>query len=211
MKITKFVHSCVLVDVGERVALFDPGSYSWQSKVFNIDKIEKITDVGITHIHPDHLDLDFLKVVTDKFPKAEIVTTKEVKEHLEGSGVTNRLKVTCRTVVPFTVAHENVEPIGLKTPQNKGFHFAGEFTHPGDSHSFDSTKRVLAMPFLGPWGNLMKAVELVIKLKPEKVISIHDWHYNDSSRAWLYERLEDVLPKQGIEFVRLEDGKTVEI
>ena len=53
MKITKFVHSCILVETPERVGLFDPGVFS--ERAFNPETLQKLDDIIITHKHQDHL------------------------------------------------------------------------------------------------------------------------------------------------------------
>ena len=55
MKITKFVHSCLLVETPVRVALFDPGTMS--EKALKAADISRLDDIFITHIHQDHYSL----------------------------------------------------------------------------------------------------------------------------------------------------------
>ncbi|MFI5270738.1 MAG: MBL fold metallo-hydrolase, partial [Candidatus Saccharimonadales bacterium] len=84
MKITKYVHSCLLVESGDRIALFDPGVMS--SDALNIDSISKLDDIFITHIHADHLDINFVKRLVNKFPDVRITSTSQVVEHLKEVG-----------------------------------------------------------------------------------------------------------------------------
>ncbi|MDO8655088.1 MAG: MBL fold metallo-hydrolase, partial [bacterium] len=51
MKITKYVHSCLLVEEQGKTALIDPGNYTFQSKALDLRYIEKLDFVLITHEH----------------------------------------------------------------------------------------------------------------------------------------------------------------
>ena len=211
MKITKFNHSCVLVETEDRVGLFDPGGWSWQSGSFDIDKIDRIDRIIITHAHGDHFDPEFLKTVLDKFPQAHLVANEEVQQAVKAAGidVTMRGQETA-CAKPFTAPHEGL-PTGTPPPANTGFHFKSVFTHPGDSHTFDESMDVLALPVIAPWGSTVRAVELAKRLKPKHIIPIHDWHHSNEGRQWLYGLLTEVFETEGITFHSLEDGVPIEI
>lgn len=55
-KITKFTHSCLLVESNSRVALFDPGVMSTPS--LNLDDISQLDDVFITQVKAINLALE---------------------------------------------------------------------------------------------------------------------------------------------------------
>ncbi len=59
MKITRFGHSCVLVDTnlsGRKVALFDPGVWSQVP----VELLDQLDEIYITHEHADHCDVEAL-------------------------------------------------------------------------------------------------------------------------------------------------------
>ena len=47
MKITKFKHSCLMVEMPERTALFDPGVFS--AEMLQAHTFEFLDDIIITH------------------------------------------------------------------------------------------------------------------------------------------------------------------
>ncbi len=208
MRVTKFVHSCVLVETAQRVAIFDPGAFSVNA--VDITRIERLDDILITHAHPDHMDAALIKQLTLKFPQAKITGTSEVRVALGQAGITSSDQAPEEYVKFFKAPHESVEPI-FPQPEENGIHFLDVFTDPGDCHNFKDTKAVLALPISGPWGSTIKAINLALKLKPKYVIPIHDWHMKDESRLMFYDIFERVLGEQGIKFFKMETGVPVEI
>lgn len=204
MKITKLVHSCLLVEMPDpvnRTVLFDPG----QMSTVDVDSLEFLDDIVITHGHGDHIDVEVVKKLVAKFPDVRILTTAEVVEQLKAEGI------TATTTPPdgmqlFDSPHETTEPL-FPPPQEIGVHYLDKLTHPGDSHSFKETKEILALPITAPWGSSVKAVNLAIELKPKYVIPIHDWHWRDEARDGMYGNVEQALSKEGITFIKAVNGK----
>ena len=210
MKITKFVHSCLLVEMPapvNRTALFDPGSMS--EAALDVDKLEYLDDIIITHIHGDHISMELVKKLVAKFPNVRITAPQEVVDQL----ATEKIKASSEPsdgLVFFDSPHESVEPL-FPLPQEIGVHYLDMLSHPGDSHSFTETKSILALPITAPWGSTIKAVNVALELKPRYVLPIHDWHWSNEARTGMYEMIEKVLGEQGITFMKLETGKPVVI
>jgi L-ascorbate metabolism protein UlaG (beta-lactamase superfamily) len=208
MKVTKFVHSCLLVEMPEpvnRTVLFDPGSLS--ETALDIEKLVYLDDIIITHVHGDHASVALLKKLLAKFPAVRITSTDETVKYLAGEGV-KATSTPPQGVELFDSPHESVEPL-FPQPEEIGVHYLDKLSHPGDSHSFSETKPVLALPVTAPWGSTIKAINLALKLKPKYVLPIHDWHWNDEARQQTYAMFENVLGEQGITFMKLETGKPV--
>ena len=207
MKITKFVHSCILVETPERVGLFDPGMMS--AEALDLSMIDRLDDIFITHIHPDHYDPALIKQVILKFPKARITTNSEVKSALAIEGITASDQAP-EGVKFFKSPHEDVRPV-YPQPEENGIHYLDKITHPGDSHSFKETKTLLALPITGPWGSTIRAINLALELKPQYVVPIHDWHWREEARLQTYGMFEAILGENNIKFFKLETGQPVEI
>lgn len=207
MKITKFVHSCLLVETDGRTALFDPGAMS--APAFDLGRLERLDDIFITHIHPDHLDENFIKSLVEKFPEVRITSTPEVVDKLAAMDITASNQPP-EGVTFFESSHEKLEPVG-PTPDETGFHYLDLLTDPGDSHSFKETKAVLALPITGPWGSSIKAVSVGLELKPQYIIPIHDWHWSDEARTMMYNNYEKIFAAQGIKFFKPVTGQPIEI
>jgi L-ascorbate metabolism protein UlaG (beta-lactamase superfamily) len=205
MKVTKFTHSCLLVEDDETSVLFDPGNFSWNDGAFNLGEITKLDSIAITHNHPDHCSPDFIKALITQFPTANIVANDEVAGGLRQAGITTDFLPSNQNLTLFEAPHAAL-PSG-QLSLNTGYHFKQWLSHPGDSLDFRQTKPVLALPITAPWGSPVQAVELSRRLKPQKVLPIHDWHLSEAGRGWYYDFLSKTLSADGIEFVSLTDSK----
>jgi L-ascorbate metabolism protein UlaG (beta-lactamase superfamily) len=204
MKITKLVHSCLLVEMPEpvnRTALFDPGVMS----DVDVESLEYLDDIFITHGHQDHLDVQLLKKLITKFPQVRVTAPSEVVAQLSEQGITASDQAP-EGVRFFDSPHEDVMPM-FPAPQEFGVHYLEKLSHPGDSHNFTETMEILALPVQGPWGSSVNAMNLALQLKPKYVIPIHDWHWRDEARDQMYERFEQVLGKAGITFIKPVNGE----
>jgi len=207
-KITKFVHSCLLVETPDRVALFDPGVMS--EDALNIDELSHLDDIFITHIHPDHMSLDLINELVDRFPGVRITSTPEVVDKLESQSIKASDQAP-QGVAFFDSPHEHKPPMMPVGPQQIGIHYLDALSDPGDSHSFKETKPILALPVTAPWGTSLEAIALAYQLKPQYVLPIHDWHWRDEAREQMYDRFEQILGQEGIKFFKLKTGQPVEI
>lgn len=207
MKVTKYIHSCLVVETPDRVAIFDPGMMS--EPVLNVDGLKRLDDIFITHEHGDHFSPSLVKKLVTKFPQVRITTTNQVVEQLTKEGI-KASTVPPEGVSFFDSPHEKVDPL-FPPPEQIGIHYLDKLSDPGDSHSFTETKAVLALPVQAPWGSSVNAINLALQLAPKHVLPIHDWHWSDEARQQMYDRFEQVLGAQGITFYKLETGKSVDI
>lgn len=211
MRLTKYGHSCVLVELESggqtRRVLFDPGAWSRVP----VTEIESLDEIVVSHVHGDHCDTAVISELLQRFPNAAVIGPEEVVAELKnkaGIATTSSLPVGMQA---FTAPHEEVRPFGAAVPQELGVHLAGMYTHPGDSHSFSETMAVLALPIVAPWGSTRRAVELALALKPQYVLPVHDWFLTDEAREWTYSAAANVLEPAGVMVLRPVDGKPIEL
>lgn len=206
MKITKLIHSCLLVEMPapvNRTALFDPGVMS--EPAVDVDTLEYLDNIIITHAHPDHMSIPLIKKLVAKFPDVRITTTAEASAQLQTEGIESFTEET-PGVALFDAPHEDVRALFWQ-PENGGVHYLDVLTNPGDSHSFTETKAILALPITAPWGSTVRAVNLALELKPKYIIPIHDWHWSDQARQQMYDNLEGLFAERGIKFYKPVTGE----
>lgn len=177
MYITKFGHSCLLVEEGEARILIDPGSYSdMQNGVKDLDAIL------ITHEHQDHLDVGSLKVILGNNPEAKIVTNSGAGKILAKQGIAyqeaqdgNSMTVKDVPVEVFGRDHALIHS-SIPVIANTGFFIANRFFYPGDAFIYpympeapgtlikDATAtyaRTIANTFLNAKIGLPKPIEIL--------------------------------------------------
>jgi L-ascorbate metabolism protein UlaG (beta-lactamase superfamily) len=207
VKITKFEHSCLLVEMAHRTALFDPGTFS--EGVLDVSIVEYLDDIFITHGHGDHCSETLMKQLVAKFPQVRITAPPEVVARLQALDI----KASSAASEGATLAetpHEALEPWNT-TPEHRGYHYLERLTHAGDSHSLTETMPILAVAFTAPWGDIVETLKLVFELKPKYVLPIHDWFWKPEAKASFYERLQQLCAEQNIEFMSLENSKPIVI
>lgn len=207
MQITKYLHSCLLVEEVGKKFLLDPGNYTAEAKVLNINNLDKLDYLLITHEHQDHMYIPLIKKILLKFPDLAIITNPSAKKLLEKEGINSSTKATDLIKVE-SVPHEKV--FGGEPPMNILFRI-DDLTHPGDSLHFNSSTKILALPVQAPWGSLTQAVKLAVSLKPKVILPIHDWYWNDIARELFYKRLESYFATLGIKFIGLKTGVQVTV
>lgn len=212
MKITKFVHSCLLVESNDRTVLFDPGIYSWEAGLFAVDQLQRLDAVVITHEHEDHLYQPFVEALTKKFPETEFVTTSAATKQLKDMAIKNISTESTDLIKIFSKqSHAPNQPFKASPAENIAVHMEDRLTVGGDRHDLEETKEILALPVTAPWGSESEAAQMLLRLNPKRVIPIHDWHWNEDARKKEYSRFEDLCSKNGIGFLWPTDGEPIEV
>jgi L-ascorbate metabolism protein UlaG (beta-lactamase superfamily) len=210
MKITKLVHSCVLLEQNGRAILLNPGIYSWKSGLIDVAKLPKLHAVIVTHQHADHLGEPFVKALVTAQPEAQWVAPADTHDKLRQLGVTKVTDQSIEDVEVKTVDHAKVVPFGVPV-QNLIVHCFDKVTDPGDTHDFNETKDVLLLPVQAPWGTTIRAFELGLELKPKYLLPFHDWMWKDEWRDTIYDGLERTFAETETKFLRPVDGQPIEI
>jgi L-ascorbate metabolism protein UlaG (beta-lactamase superfamily) len=172
VRLTRFGHSCVLVEDGDARLLLDPGVFS-----SGFETLRGLTAVLITHQHADHLDADRLLPLLEANPDAQL--------HCDGGSA-------AQLGVPLTVvADGDVLDLGTRVdvvgrdhavihpdlPQipNVGYLVGGRFFTPGDALTVpDADVEVLGLPTAAPWLKLSEAVDLLRAVAPRRAFPLHD-------------------------------------
>lgn len=208
MQVSKHIHSCLYIKEKGKAVLIDPGCYSLEDKGISADIVDKLDYLLITHEHADHLDIPFVKVLTKKFPELTIISNESVQKILSAENVRAQINGD-ENINVVDAPHEHV--FGAPQFQNVLFNVFSQLTHPGDNLHFKETCKILALPMQAPWGSLTQAVEKAIELKPEVVIPIHDWHWNEEAREAFYARLKDYFSQNDIKFLGLHTNEVAEV
>ena len=197
MKISKYLHSCLLVKEQDKTILIDPGIFTYNEKALDLNQLTKLDYILITHEHADHCHPLFIQELMSKFPDVKIISNPSVvellkREEIEASSEGNEF---------IQLENLTLEKLWDKNPpQNTVFKIFDKLTHPGDSLHFNTSSEILALPITAPWGSTTQAVEKALEIKPKIIIPIHDWMWKDEVRKAMYDRLKDFFGQKNIEF-----------
>lgn len=211
MKITKFGHSCLLVEEGEARILVDPGMWSeGHRELIGVDAI------FFTHEHPDHCDPESLISLMNSNPSLIIYTNIGVGKKLEEAGITYTL---CEEGVVQNIKDASVEAFGKQHAEiystmprvaNTGYLIGGRLFAPGDSVETIPSKQVeiLALPVVAPWMKSAMAIDFAKTVNPKVCFPIHDGFLKFGGP--FHALPEKMLTSLGIQWMVLEHGKQVE-
>lgn len=209
MKITKLGHCCLLLEEGSTRLLTDPGEYTSAQ-----NNLTDLAAVLITHEHTDHLHLPSLQEIRSHNPQVRVICNQAVAALLDQEQIPYELIKNGEevTIGDFTVSgheepHAEIFPSWPRVP-NTGFFFNGRFFYPGDAY-IEPNKPVelLAMPAAGPWVKIGEALEYALRVKPQKVMPVHDAGLVSTSTIYRISRA--VLEEAGVAF--LDPAEPIEI
>lgn len=207
MQITKYAHSCVLLDDGQTKILFDPGLYS------DIPDLS-LDAIIITHVHQDHLDIDKLQPLLKNNPR--IITNTEVKVELDKHSISCEIveEGATTTVGTFTIEafgndHAIMHP-DLPKFQNTGYLINDKIFHPGDALFIPPKQvEVMLLPVAAPWSKVSETLDYITATKAKINFPIHDAFINDGGAFHRFAKMW--CEKYELQYIDPELNKTYEV
>lgn len=216
MIIKKFLHSCILIEEGEKRLLMDPGTFSFVEGKIKPEDIGPVDVILITHKHPDHYFPQALKTILSLKP-AKVLANHEIGALMEQDGIKHE-KISpneTKTVEGFKIAAYEAPhgPIPAELPHNLAFAINDRLLQPGDSFDVHGLKEIeiVALPIAGPWARVVDALHFAKSLKPSHVIPIHDAIIKDFMLERMYAMCDGKLKADGISFHPIKIGEYLEL
>ena len=221
MKITKFLHSCLLLEKGNDRILFDPGKFSFVEQGARPADFTDLNAVIITHSHPDHMDDEALKVIMEKNPGASLYGNAGIAAALQPKGLSVGLfeegtkQIGEFKVDAYEARHEKI--VAARIPPNTAYVIDDSLLNPGDSYAYslDSLRgkfSALALPVMAPWCAEIDAAGFAARMNARRVLPIHDGYVKNFFLSMRYDNWETHFRAQGVKFERMERvGDSVEL
>ena len=210
MKVTKLEHAALIVEVGGRTLIIDPGSLTTP-----ITEPGNAVGIVITHEHADHWTPEQLNRIFGKNPGIPIFAPQGVAAAAAGFDVTVVADGTTVEIGPFTLQffgekHAVIHP-SIPVPDNVGVLVNGVLFYPGDAFTVPDVKvQTLAVPSAAPWLKLGEAMDYIAEVHPALAFATHDMVLSAAGRGLHNARLQAATEAAGGEFVALEPGQSVE-
>lgn len=212
MQLTKFTHSCVRLDDGDRSLVLDPGSFS---------EVEAALDgaaaVLITHEHPDHLDPERLRAAAQHDPRLRIwapagvaATLGDLGEQVVAVALGESFDAAGFDIKTFGGQHALIHP-SVPVIANLGYLVDDAVYHPGDSLIVPPVPiKTLLAPIHAPWSKTAEVIDFVVAVRAAHVYQIHDGLLNELGLAFVEGHVSRIGAQYGSEFRHLKVRETVD-
>lgn len=210
MRITKFGHCCLLVEIDGLRILTDPGMFSSSQ-----NEAKDVDVVLITHEHGDHYHVPSVQAILKNNPGAVVVTNAAVGKLLADIGVAFEKVEEGKSTEKKGV---RIEGYGnehaafyetIPNVQNTGYVIGEKLCFPGDSFAVPPRPvETLALPIAGPWMKFSEAVDFARATKAKTCFPVHEAIM--VSADFIVQRMAPLLATFGVELRDLKPGETKE-
>ena len=207
MRVSKYIHSCLVVEQGDEKILFDPGIFSFIEGAVQPETFKDISTIILTHQHPDHVDMNALKQIV-ALSNASVITNSQGKTALAKEGIeASVLEEGSQQTKNFTIralSSDHAAILSPTLPQNTAYILNDAFLNPGDSFAsfLNPLKgiKVLALPVMAPWLTELTVAEFAGRIAPQMVIPVHDGYVKDFFIKSRYDNYQRYFSEQGVKF-----------
>jgi L-ascorbate metabolism protein UlaG (beta-lactamase superfamily) len=202
MRITHLGHSCLLLEYDDARILVDPGVFST-----DLDFVEDLDAVVVTHQHPDHVDVDRLPELLAANAGARLLVDPQTVELLAASGIAaeglavgDRVSFGPVTLTGVGGEHAIIHR-DIPRVSNTGLLLTAEGAptvfHPGDMiDTVPEGVDLLALPLAAPWCAFKETADFVRAVRPSVAVPIHDAIVSPAGRG-IYLRQTSALAPAG--------------
>ncbi len=211
MKITKFEHAFLKLDLSGQQLLIDPGIYSP-----NLPQLENVVGIVLTHLHDDHSYLPHIQALKQQFPQARIFGPQDVAAKLgeiacEVVTHGSHLQVGEFSLDFFGDLHQEIHR-SIPLVQNVGVLVNSKLYYPGDSYTqCDYRFEVLACPSAAPWMKISDLIDYLEAVRPKRAFATHNAILNENGHALQNNRIREIVTKHGGEFRYLTEGESLAV
>ncbi len=209
MKITKYEHAFLSIELERKSVLIDPGSYSP-----TLPEISNVVAICLTHVHDDHSYIEHIQKLLRKNPEALVFGPPEVAEKLANIPVQRVYHGDHYEVQGFELdfygyLHQEIHS-NIPVIENVGVMVNQTLFYPGDSYTIpDSNVAVLACPASAPWLKISDVMDFLSAVGASKVFPTHNALLSEQGHGLYNARIKEVTEKAGGDFHYLEVGQSL--
>ncbi|HLP23368.1 MAG TPA: MBL fold metallo-hydrolase [Microbacteriaceae bacterium] len=215
MRLTKWEHACMVLEIANERLVIDPGSLTSP-----VDGMENVKTVVITHEHADHWTPQQLARIIDTNPDVRILGTEATAAAALHADIATPVEVVHagdRVVIgPFglefvggehAIIHSSIPRI-----HNVGVLVNEQFYYPGDSFALPGKQiDVLAAPASAPWMKMSETMDFILEVKPRLVVQAHEMVNSQYGNDLMTARMQWSAEQVGGEHRWLQPGDSIDI
>lgn len=211
MKLTKFEHACLLLEVADERLIIDPGMFSMPLGEFG-----DVVAVVITHEHGDHWTTEQLDRIIERNPDvalygpAGVVSAASQYDIIETNDG-DEIEVGAFNLKFFGEKHAQIHR-SIPIIDNTGVLVNNELYYAGDSYFVPPVAvSTLAAPLGAPWLKVGEAMDYVLEVKPKRAFPVHEMTLSVAGKGMANDRLSWATKENGGEYFVLEPGETLDL
>jgi len=212
MKVTKYEHSCMVVQQASESIVIDPGVFSTV-----LSDVKDVVAVVITHEHPDHWTPEHLRRILDVNPNARVfapVGVAKAAPEFEIDVVAPGDTVDAGGFVLrfFGGTHAEIHR-SIPLIDNVGVLVNDQFFYGGDSLFVPKGVPIdtLAVPAGAPWLKIGEVIDFVEAVAPKRSFPAHEMVLSVAGKQMANGRIQAATESGGGEFFPLEPGDTLDL
>ncbi len=211
LMVSKFRHSCLLIELGEVRILLDPGGFS-----AGFESLTELSAVLFTHQHPDHLDADRLLALLETNPQAGVFADVASAAQLAERGVSAQavkpgddFSVADTSIAVYGGKHADIAP-GIPAPlRTSVMRSTAASRMSGDAYTPPPEPvQVLAIPTAAPWLRCSDTVAFLQALSHAVVVPVHEAVLSDAGTNVSYGLYRRFADEQGTAFRVIDEQRS---
>jgi L-ascorbate metabolism protein UlaG (beta-lactamase superfamily) len=211
MKLTKFEHSCLILEVADERLIIDPGVFTMP-----LGDIGDVVAVVITHEHADHWTPEQLERIITRNPDAVVYGPAGVAAAAGEQPVTvvaagDVIEVGAFSLKFFGAKHAVIHS-SIPVIDNVGVLVNDELFYGGDALDVPEVAvRTLAAPLGAPWLKIGDAMDYVLAVNAKRVFPVHENVLSVAGKGMANDRLSWATEQGGGQYFVLEPGEALDL
>ena len=211
MKLTKFEHACLIVEVADERLIIDPGVFTMPLGDFG-----EVAAVVVTHEHGDHWTPEQLERIIERNPDVVVYGPAGVAAAAGELPVTvvkdgDEIEVGAFNLKFFGAEHAVIHS-SIPVIDNVGVLVNDELYYSGDAYVVPPVHvSTLAAPAGAPWLKVGDAMDYVLAVAPKRAFPVHDMTLSVAGKGMVNERLTWAVEQGGGSYTVLEPGESLDL
>jgi len=211
MKLTKFEHACLILEVADERLIIDPGVFTMPLGDFG-----DVVAIVVTHEHGDHWTPEQLQRIIERNPDVVIYGPAGVVAAAGDIAVTevkdgDEIEIGAFNLKFFGEKHAVIHS-SIPVIDNVGVLVNDELFYGGDALVVPPVKvSTLAAPVGAPWLAIGDAMDYVVAVAPKRVFPVHEMVLSVAGKGMGNDRLTWAAEQGGGSYFVLEPGESLDL